>query len=114
MAARAIKNAAVAKFGRHGCMKIGKMIKAACRPDCGQIRCVEAEEIYAGLASVDHVRANVQFREPRESRQGRECVAANATHVKRGNPNPALAIKRVERHLWRDESPHLWSGNRPV
>ena len=75
------------------------MVERTGGPDRGKICGIEAEEIYAGLASMRDIGADVELGKSRQSRQRRQSAGTNATHVEGNDSNPALAIESIECQL---------------
>lgn len=95
-------------------MEIWQVVKRAGRPDRGQISGVETEEIYAGLAAVGHVGADVELGEAGKARQRRESAGANSAHVEGKNADPTSFVESVERELRWNHGTHYRSGQWPV
>src|ERR1041385_5906350 len=83
-------------------------------PDGSMIGCIEAEEVNPGLATIGHVGAHVKFGETRKAGQRGNHPGANSAHPERNDADPALAIKKIERQLRRDERANLRRSERPV
>lgn len=98
----------------HFCVEIGQVVESACSPDRRQFGRVEAEKIYAGLAAVGYIGADIEFRKAGKTEERRESVGANSAHVKGDNPGPGLAVEGVERELRWNERPHHGQRERPV
>src|SRR5579859_1982001 len=111
---REIKNPTLLSYQLHCGIKIRKMKEFPRCPYGGKVGCIEAEEVNPGLASVGHVGSNVEFGETRKAGQGGNHAGANSAHPEGNDADPALAIKKIERQLRRDERANLRRSERPV
>lgn len=109
-----IVNAALCLIAPHGSAEVGQMVKLARRPDGKGACCVEAEEKYSRLASVDHVGANVEFWKSRKPRQWRRSMGTNTAHAEGDDSDPALAVEGVEREFLRNQRLNRRERKRPV
>src|SRR5690348_3217263 len=111
---REIKNRTVSSRGLHCGVEIRQMKEFARCPYGGKVGGIEAEEVNAALASVGHVGSNIEFGETRKAGHGGTYAGANSAHPEGNDADPALAIKKIERQLRRDERANLRRSERPV
>ena len=93
----------------HRCLHAGVLIrqmeKRARGPDSERLIAVQRVKPHASAALfVMHISADVEFEEVTDARHGRAEARANATHVKRHDGEPGIALERVHKQSRRQRA----------